>query len=42
MITILFVVVVDTHIYTLAFKVVGAEIDSKSTGMSLETDISCH
>ena len=30
------------HTYTLAFKVVGAEIDSKSTGMSLETDISCH
>ena len=30
------------HTYTLASKVVAAEIDSKSTGMSLETDMSCH
>ena len=30
------------HMYTLASKVVGAEIDSKSAQMSLETVISCH
>ena len=40
MMTVPFVVVVDTRIYTLASKVVGAEIDSKSAQMSLETVIS--
>ena len=30
------------HTYTLASKVVGAEIDSKGAQMSLETVISCH